>query len=68
MITIPDAPYIRDAEMNGIPSADPPICPICKSEAERFYFLNGDSDILGCENCIDWKDAYDVETERWRDE
>lgn len=61
---IPDAPWIRDAEMNGMVSDDPPKCPCCGAEAERFYFYNGGSDILGCENCIDWKDAWEVEEEK----
>ncbi len=60
MISIPDAPWIRDAENNGVGSSDPePKCPICYQECERLYRYNGGRDILGCENCIDTVDSYD---------
>ena len=69
---IPDAPGIRDAELNGIPADDPVICPCCGGEADRFYFYNGGTDVLGCDRCIEWKDAWEVEHEKneeedWRD-
>lgn len=64
MTMIPDAPYIRDAEMNGYPSDDPVICPCCGAEAESFFFYNGGTDILGCDKCIECKDAWEVEQEK----
>ena len=46
MYDIPDAPWIRDAEINGMP------------EPEDFYFdTNGD--LVGCSDCITRRDAYD---------
>ena len=64
MTMIPDAPYIRDAEMNGYPSDDPVICPCCGAEAESFFFYNGGTDILGCDKCIECRDAWEVEQEK----
>lgn len=62
MPALPDAPWIRDAENNGMPSAEPVTCPICGSEAEVIYTdLWGDA--LGCDRCVIHMDAYD-----WRDE
>ena len=58
---IQDAPWIREAEQNGIPSDDPPVCPVCYQEAEYFYILKDSREIIGCEKCIDTKDAWDVE-------
>lgn len=63
MTMIPDDPRIRDAEMNGYPADDPVICPCCGEEAEKFFFYNGGTDILGCDNCIDIRDAWEVKQE-----
>lgn len=56
---IPDAPWIRDAELNGMPSADPVICPVCGEECETIYLDEGCLNVLGCDNCIRTMDAYD---------
>ena len=61
-MTIADAPWIRDAEINGMPGGDAPDprCPICNHECERIYFYKGETDardVLGCDLCIDWEDA-----------
>lgn len=64
MEQIPDAPWIRDAELNGVgPAEDPVKCPVCYEECERIYFYKGSRDALGCDRCIDWMDAYDWEEE-----
>lgn len=52
----PDAPWIRDAEMNGMPSPDPVICPVCGSECEEIY-EDKDGDAFGCEHCVKCLDA-----------
>lgn len=46
-----------------MPVNDPPICPICCKEADRFYFEKDGREIVGCDNCIDWIDAWDAVTE-----
>lgn len=59
MQDLPDAPWIRDAELNGMPSADPVICPVCGEECETIYLDDGCCNVLGCDNCIRTMDAYD---------
>ena len=63
MARLPDAPWIRDAELNGLPEREPVHCPVCGEECERIYFYKDSSDALGCEICIDWMDADD-----WQDQ
>ena len=58
MQDLQDAPWIRDAELNGMPSADPVFCPVCGEECETLY-LAGGTDPVGCENCIEERDAYE---------
>ena len=58
MQQIPDAPWIRDAEMNGLPADDPVECPVCGRECEEFFLDEGD-DIIGCDKCIRSVDAFD---------
>lgn len=55
MEQIPDAPWIRDAELNGYPDPPPVICPICGDEALTFYLQNGC--VIGCEHCVSEVDA-----------
>jgi len=57
MENLPDAPWIRDAEINGVPDAPAPICPVCGDEAEEFY-LDRDGDVIGCDRCIRLIEAY----------
>lgn len=55
---LPDAPYIRDAEVNGMPEAEHYYCPICDGEdPETFYVLDGQ--IVGCDMCTASVDAWD---------
>lgn len=63
MEQIPDAPWIRDTENNGIPSPDPIMCPVCGKECEIIYTdLNHDA--VGCNECLtlwepyEWWDRY----------
>lgn len=60
MMQIPDAPWIRDAELNGYPSADDDNtdCPCCGKEAE-IYYLDKDDNIIGCDECIRFVDAFE---------
>ncbi len=60
MLWLADAPEIRDAMINGVGYDTPePTCPICGSECERIYHMSGGGDAIGCENCIEWDDAFD---------
>ena len=53
----PDAPWIREAEMYGMPSPDPVHCPHCGKECETIYTEDGD--VIGCDKCIKSHDAWD---------
>lgn len=58
METCPDAPWIRDAEQNGIDDADPVKCPWCGEECDYIY-EDGDGYFYGCNKCVKKHDAYD---------
>lgn len=50
---IQDAPWIREAEMNGMPPYDDdpdPICPVCGKECETIYTHDGEP--VGCDECL----------------
>lgn len=58
-MTVPDAPWIRDAEMYGTGSAEPdPICPVCEEECGTIYF-DVNMEPCGCDKCITTRDAWD---------
>jgi hypothetical protein len=57
MAQTPDAPWIRDAEINGFGEPDPVECPVCGSECDTIY-MDRDGDVFGCENCIIKTDAW----------
>ena len=44
-----DAPWIRDAELNGYPEKEFEICPVCGKECDTYYIAA--SEIIGCEHC-----------------
>ena len=48
---IPDHPDIQRMEREGVPCADPVICPVCGDECEWIYKKDGD--VIGCDNCVD---------------
>lgn len=52
-----DAPYIREAELFGIPDLDPVECPCCGKTCKTIY--KAGPDVIGCNHCIDAIDAYD---------
>ena len=58
MYDLPDAPWIRDAEMNGMPSDETPVCPVCGAETDTYY-LDEYGDVIGCDCCIRAVDAWD---------
>lgn len=60
MIDLSDAPWIRDAEINGMPKSKHPRCPICGSE-ESDYFYVSSGEVVGCECCIDKVEVWDLE-------
>lgn len=56
---IPDAPWIRDAENNGIDDKEYTwYCPVCGAEnPERIYTFNGD--VWACDQCLESQDGID---------
>lgn len=53
---LPDAPWIRDAELNGPPEPDPVYCPVCDTECSEIYF-DQSGNVVGCDYCVSKKDA-----------
>lgn len=36
------------------------VCPMCNAEVDELAF-NQDGEIIGCRECIEWKEAWEVE-------
>ena len=71
MYDLPDAPWIRDAENNGMPSAEPVLCPCCRKECEVIYTDAASGDVIGCDECISKQCADDwwaENKEEWGDD
>ena len=62
MDQVPDAPYIREAEMNGMPSPEPVFCPVCGKECEMIY-RDRNGGVCGCEKCIEEQESWE-----WKEE
>ena len=60
MSCLPDAPWIRDAEINGMPEVKHPRCPICGSEESDYFYVSG-GEVVGCECCIDKIEVWDLQ-------
>lgn len=58
MINIDDAPWIRDAELNGMPAIEDFKCPICGAITPDELYIDGSS-VIGCCECIKRVDAYE---------
>lgn len=58
---VPDHPVIRNMERTGYPKAkepEYPHCPVCGAECET-VFTNEDLEIIGCNECVSSKDAWE---------
>ena len=58
MIQLPDAPWIRDAELNGADERPDVTCPCCGSTAEQFV-IDENHEVLGCDRCTSKMDVWD---------
>lgn len=67
MPDLPDAPWIRDAEINGMPEADPVYCPVCGEEdPEMFYCDKTGVDVIGCSCCVTLWDPWEWQEKHGR--
>ena len=57
MFDVPDAPWIRDAENNGVPQLDW-CCPVCGEENPEEFYVDG-SIVVGCSKCLRRVDAWE---------
>ena len=55
-----DAPYIEDAERNGMPHPEPVTCRICGAECQRVYISKLDNEPIGCNRCV-----LDFDADEW---
>ena len=62
MEQIPDAPWVRDAEMYG-PPYDEVICPCCGEECETIY-SDQNGTVFACDKCLEQQDAWDWKQEQ----
>ena len=63
---LPDAPWIRDAETNGMPEDEKIYCPVCGAEDPEDFILDDGGDIIGCECCTRKVNAYEYIIDRRR--
>lgn len=62
--SIPDHPAIRNMERTGYPDGKEPEayhCPWCGKECERVLKHSITGEIVGCDNCIEGVDPWEVE-------
>lgn len=64
---LPDAPWIREAELYGAPGYDdePIYCPVCGAEDPEDFII-ADGDVIGCECCTKRVNAWDYIIDRKR--
>ncbi len=65
MIDLPDAPWIRETELHGMPEADDINCPVCGAENPEFFYLDG-FDVIGCNDCVKRCDPFSWVAEQKR--
>lgn len=61
-MNIPDHPAINNCERTGWPDGhepDYPICPLCGEECCVIYY-DSDDNLVGCNECIRTKEAWEV--------
>ena len=62
MMDLPDAPWIREAEMYGPPGVAEEInycCPVCGEEQPEDFCFNNYGEIIGCNCCCRFRNAYE---------
>ena len=60
---VPDHPIVRNMERTGYPDGKEPVsphCPICGEECETIYRERYGGLYVGCNVCVETKDAWEV--------
>ena len=65
MTNLPDAPWIREAELYGDEEPETIYCPVCGAEDPEDFII-ADGDVIGCECCTKKVNAYDWLMDRRR--
>lgn len=61
MIQLPDAPWIREAELFGPPEGDHVYCPYCNEEDPEYFVLDSGGEVIGCSCCTSQADPFEPE-------
>lgn len=67
---LPDAPWIRDAELYGPDDAEEISysCPVCGADEPEDFVFDRDGEIIGCNCCCHFRDAYEYMSQKRADE
>lgn len=70
MMEVADAPWIREAETYGLPEAEEIqySCPVCGEEEPEDFVFGNDGEIVGCNCCCHFRDAYEYMAQKLADE
>lgn len=65
-IDLQDAPWIKQAELFGMPEAEEIdySCPICGEEKPEDFCFNNYGEIIGCNCCCHFRNAYEYTAEK----
>lgn len=61
MLQLPDAPWIREAELFGPPEGDHVYCPYCNEEDPEYFVLDSSGEVIGCSCCTSQADPFEPE-------
>lgn len=64
MMDLPDAPWIRDAEINGMPEAEDVYCPVCGAENPEDFWVDDTDEVIGCTCCLHRRDPWQYMADR----
>ena len=59
MSSIPDAPWIREAEQYGMPGPEEIECPCCGKLTKKIYTEASDLEPIGCDHCVKEREVWE---------
>ena len=70
MFDLPDAPYIRDAELFGMDDDEEFywVCPVCGALYPDDVYIQKNGEVIGCSECVKCKDGYEWTADHMEDE